>query len=159
MNLHHVGVAVTALAPAIAVHETVFGLHLVAGPFEDPLQKVAVCFLAGPTVVAEPDGAVPRGPRESLIELCAPLGDASPLAGFLKKQIGAYHVCYEVDDLDASLAHARAHACVLVSGPTPAVAFAGRRIAWFVTPTRQLTELVERARSTSPTDALDAPTG
>lgn len=143
MNLHHVGVAVAALAPAIRVHEEVFGLHLVAGPFDDPRQGVAVCFLAGPSVTALPDGSVPRGPAEALIELCAPLTESSPLGGFLRKQIGAYHVCYEVPALDEALAHARRHACVLVSGPTPAVAFGGRRIAWFLTPTRQLTELVE----------------
>lgn len=144
MTLHHVGVAVAALAPAIAVHEKVFGLHVVAGPFDDPRQGVSVCFLAGKSVLPPPDGSVPRGPREALIELCAPLSEASPLAGFLRKQIGAYHVCYEVSGLEDALAHARSHACVLVSPPTPAVAFGGRRIAWFLTPTRQLTELVER---------------
>lgn len=144
MQLHHVGVAVAALGPAIAVHERVFGLHLIAGPFDDPRQGVSVCFLAARSVAPLPDGSVPRGPREALIELCAPLADASPLAGFLRKQIGAYHVCYEVPALDEALEHARGHACVLVSPPTPAVAFGGRRIAWFLTPTRQLTELVER---------------
>jgi len=31
----------------------------------------------------------------------------------------------------------------VVSGPAPAVAFGGRRIAWFYTSTRQVFELVE----------------
>jgi methylmalonyl-CoA/ethylmalonyl-CoA epimerase len=54
-------------------------------------------------------------------------------------------VCYEVDDLRESLAHARTQRCVVISDPVEAVAFQGRRIAWLFTPTRQLTELLERA--------------
>jgi methylmalonyl-CoA/ethylmalonyl-CoA epimerase len=33
---------------------------------------------------------------------------------------------------------------VVVSQPAPAIAFEGKRIAWFYTPTRQLMEMVER---------------
>ncbi len=135
-KLHHVGVAVADLDRAVAVHAKVFGQRLVSGPFVDPIQQVSVCFVRG------------DDPSEPLIELIAPASEASPIAGYLTKGIGAYHVCYEVDDLEAALAHVRAERCIVVSGPAPAVAFGGRRIAWFFTPTRQLTELVERASST-----------
>jgi methylmalonyl-CoA/ethylmalonyl-CoA epimerase len=38
------------------------------------------------------------------IELITPLGDASPIAGFLAKrpQGGMHHLCYEVDDVRAA---------------------------------------------------------
>ena len=44
------------------------------------------------------------------IELLAPLGDASPIVGFLEKNPagGIHHICYEVDDIDTALAHAQA---------------------------------------------------
>jgi methylmalonyl-CoA/ethylmalonyl-CoA epimerase len=129
--LHHIGVAVAALAPAIQVHERLYGQRLVSGPFQDPLQKVAVCFLAR-------EG-------EPLLELVAPLGSDSPISAQLQRGIGAYHLCYEVADLEVSLAEAEAERCLVVAPPAPAVAFEGRRIAWFFAPTRQLTELLERA--------------
>jgi methylmalonyl-CoA/ethylmalonyl-CoA epimerase len=133
--LHHIGVAVSALAPAIEVHRTVFGQELVSGPFVDPLQKVEVCFLSRA--------------GEPLLELVAPSGDDSPISAQLRRGIGAYHLCYQVDDLESSLAAALTQRCLLVAAPQPAVAFGGRRIAWFFTPTRQLTELLERSRSGS----------
>ena len=39
------------------------------------------------------------------IELLHPLGDKSPIAGFLKKNSagGIHHVCIEVDDIDAAV--------------------------------------------------------
>jgi methylmalonyl-CoA/ethylmalonyl-CoA epimerase len=129
-RLHHVGVAVADLDKAIETHQRLFGQTIAWGPIEDPMQKVTACFM--------------RGTDGCLFELLAPLGDSSPLVGWLAKQIGAYHVCYEVDDIDAALHHARTNRCVVISEPTPAVAFDGRRVAWFFTPTRQLTELLER---------------
>ncbi len=130
-TLHHVGVAVDDLERAIEVHRNVFGQELLGGPYHDPLQQVSVCFmqLAG---------------SASQLELVAPSSDESPIANWLRKQIGAYHVCYEVDDLGAALEHVRSKRCTVVSGPTPAIAFGGRRIAWMFTATRQLTELLER---------------
>src|SRR5438309_11672241 len=104
-RFHHIGVAVAALRPAIAVNEEVFGLRLVSGPFDDPLQRVAVCFLA------DRDGQAP------LVELVAPLGEDSPIASYLARGIGAYHTCYEVDDLEAALAHVRTQRCMILSGP------------------------------------------
>ena len=62
---------------------------------------------------------------------------------FLAKGIGAYHICYEVSDLEKTLEDVRASGCVLISAPVPAAAFEGRRIAWLSTPTRHLVELLE----------------
>jgi methylmalonyl-CoA/ethylmalonyl-CoA epimerase len=44
------------------------------------------------------------------LELLHPLGDKSPIANFLAKNPagGIHHVCFEVDDLDASLAKVKA---------------------------------------------------
>jgi methylmalonyl-CoA/ethylmalonyl-CoA epimerase len=88
-------------------------------------------------MAANEDGDLP-------IELVAPAGDDSPVKKLLEKGIGTYHLCYEVDDIGEALEHVRSQGCLVVSEPVSAVAFEGRRIAWFYTPTRQLTELVER---------------
>lgn len=130
-KLHHIGVAVANLQEALPVYTSVFGHTLLSGPVVDPIQRVSVCFVGI------------NGSEEPAIELIEPAPGRSPLATVLAKGIGAYHVCYEVDDIDAALAHARAHRCQIVNAPAPAVAFDGRRIAWFYMPSRQLVEVLE----------------
>lgn len=130
-RVHHLGVAVRDLDSAMEVYGSLLGLRLLSGPFDDPIQKVRVCFVGGGRA---------GGPE---LELIAPLGEQSPITQYLQKEIGAYHVCYEVDDIDASVAHLRDAGCLLVSGPAPAVAFDERPIAWMLLPTRHLIELVQ----------------
>jgi methylmalonyl-CoA/ethylmalonyl-CoA epimerase len=133
-KLMHVGVAVSTLEPTTELLSALFGFKVVSGPFDDPIQKVTVNFLAKSAVdVAE-------------IELIAPLGQDSPIRSMLAKDGGgAYHLCFETSDIDAALAHAKNNGCIVVSPPVPAVAFQGRRIAWIYTRSRQLFELVEAA--------------
>jgi methylmalonyl-CoA/ethylmalonyl-CoA epimerase len=135
-KLLHVGVAVPSLQPATESLAALFGYTAVAGPFDDPVQKVAVNFLAA----SESDAVE--------IELIAPLGEESPIRAMLAKNGGgAYHLCFETQDIEAALVHAENNGCVVVARPVPAVAFDGRRIAWIYTPARQLFELVEARRA------------
>jgi methylmalonyl-CoA/ethylmalonyl-CoA epimerase len=128
----HVGVAVPSLEPAIEFYRTLFGYHVASGPFEDPIQKVRVVFLA----LSSDDLAQ--------IELIEPIAEDSPVQSMLRKGSGgAYHLCMQTADLDAAIKHAAANGCAVLSQPAPAVAFAGRRIAWIYTPARQLFELLE----------------
>jgi methylmalonyl-CoA/ethylmalonyl-CoA epimerase len=133
-KLMHVGVAVSTLEPTTELLSALFGYKVVSGPFDDPIQKVTVNFLAkSADDVAE-------------IELIAPLAQDSPIRSMLAKDGGgAYHLCFETSDIDAALAHAKNNGCIVVSPPVPAVAFQGRRIAWIYTRSRQLFELVEAA--------------
>jgi methylmalonyl-CoA epimerase len=131
LRFRHIGVAVPTIEQALKVYEAIFGYRVCSGPFDDPIQKVSVCFLAT------------GKPGDIAIELVAPAGKDAPVNRILAKGIGAYHLCYEVDDIGEALMHVRALGCLVVSEPVQAVAFAGRRIAWFYTPTRQLVELVE----------------
>jgi methylmalonyl-CoA/ethylmalonyl-CoA epimerase len=131
-RLLHVGVAVPELGPTAELLSNLFGYEVVSGPFDDPIQKVQVNFLAKSAAdVAE-------------IELIAPLTEDSPIRSMLRKDSGgAYHLCLETNDIEAAVTHAQKNGCVIVSKPMPAVAFGGRRIAWIYTRTRQLFELVE----------------
>jgi len=131
-KLRHVGVAVPKLGPTTDALEALFGYKVVSGPFDDPIQKVSVNFLAK----SENDVAE--------IELVAPLGEGSPITSMLAKGGGAaYHLCFETSDIEQAVAHAKKNGCIIVSPPVPAVAFNGRKIAWIYTRSRQLFELVE----------------
>jgi methylmalonyl-CoA/ethylmalonyl-CoA epimerase len=134
-KLRHVGVAVPTLGPTTEMLSNLFGYKVVSGPFDDPIQKVSVNFLA----TSKNDAAE--------IELIAPLSEDSPIASMLAKSSGgaAYHLCFETTDIEQALAHAKSNGCIIVSPPAPAVAFDGRRIAWIYTRSRQLFELVEAA--------------
>jgi len=109
---------------------------VISGPFHDPIQKVIVSFLS-----RSDDDVVE-------IEVVAPLTADSPVRSMLNQNRGgAYHLCFETSDLERALVHVKRQGCLLVSGPAPATAFGGRRIAWFYAPTKQLFELVERPLS------------
>ena len=132
-QFHHLGVAVRDLGKAIPIYKALFGYELTSGPFDDPAQKVSVCFLS-------------RGEGDMVIELVAPLGAGSPVDRTLKKGAGAYHVCYEVANMDAAIAHLTGEGSFLLSGPVPAVAFEMRNIAWLMTEANLLVELVQARR-------------
>ncbi len=131
-TFHHVGVAVPDLERACAFYSGALGFQVVSGPFEDPIQRVKVCFMAE------------TGMGLAHLELISPLDGNSPVNSYLTQGIGAYHVCYEVAGIATALAELRAKRCLVISRPAPAVAFAGREIAWCFTPTQQLLELLER---------------
>jgi methylmalonyl-CoA/ethylmalonyl-CoA epimerase len=131
-KLLHVGVAVPSLDSTTELLSSLFGYKVVSGPFDDPIQKVTVNFLAKSV----------NDPAE--IELIAPLTDDSPIRSIMAKDRGAaYHLCFQTSDIDRALIHAQNNGCIVVSAPVPAVAFQGRRIAWIYTRSRQLFELVE----------------
>jgi methylmalonyl-CoA/ethylmalonyl-CoA epimerase len=117
---HHIGVAVRNLLEAIPIYKNLFGYQVTSGPFDDSIQNVSVCFLS-------------RGNSDPTIELVAPLGQNSPVDRILKKGGGTYHICYEVPDIQAAIEHLEKLGSFLLSGPSPAVAFAMREIAWLLT--------------------------
>jgi len=127
---HHIGVAVQDLSKSISIYKTLMNYQLISGPFDDPIQRVSVCFLS-------------RGEGDAVMELVAPLGANSPIDGILKKGGGVYHICYEVADMSAAIRHLTGQGSLLLSGPVPAVAFAMREIAWLMTETNLLIEIVQ----------------
>jgi len=153
-RLAHLGVAVADLEAAIESYRALFGYVTLAGPFDDPLQRVRVCFVGAEAGSGARGSAVSPAAMSAAagahygrvtIELVAPWGEQSPVERVLAQGGGAYHLCYETPDLAAAIAHLRSQRCLLISGPTPAVAFDGRPIAWLYTPAKQLVELVEAA--------------
>ncbi len=136
-RLDHLGVAVPDLDAAVSRWADLFGCSLLAGPFDDVAQEARVAFLSFGSSARAP------GPEAPRLELVAPLHAGSHVSRVLARGLGAYHVCYEVRDLDATVAQLRGKGCLVVREPVPAVAHDGRRIAWLYTPARALVELLE----------------
>jgi methylmalonyl-CoA/ethylmalonyl-CoA epimerase len=130
-RIEHIGVAVPDIERAISQYADTLGYKLLRGPYDDPQQQARVAFIG--TEV----------PGDTQLELVAPLAPGSQVERVLAKGQGLYHICYEVPNIKEAIEHLRSQKCILISGPTPAVAYDGRPIAWLYTPSRQLTELVE----------------
>ena len=132
-RIDHIGVAVADIEIALEEYASLFGYQLLRGPYDDPAQQARVAFIG--TACG----------KDSQLELVAPLDEKSQVHRVLAKDKGLYHICYEVPDMEQAIAELREQRCLLISGPTPAVAYEGRSIAWLYTPQRQLVELVEAA--------------
>jgi len=87
-RLNHVAIAVPDLEAAASTYRDMLGAE-VGAPQDEPDHGVTVVFINLPN---------------TKIELLYPLGDASPIAGFLEKNPagGIHHVCYEVEDILAA---------------------------------------------------------
>lgn len=87
-RLNHVAIAVPDLDAASATYRGLLGAQ-VSAPVPMPAHGVTTVFVNLPN---------------TKIELLHPLGDASPIAGFLAKNPsgGIHHVCYEVEDILAA---------------------------------------------------------
>jgi len=100
-RLNHIGVAVPSMEAAIAYYRDVLGASVVTEPFDLPEQGVKVAFVDTPQV----SGALGTT-GGTQIELIEPLGETSPINGFIAKNPagGQHHLCYEVEDIDAARA-------------------------------------------------------
>ncbi|MCI4663524.1 MAG: methylmalonyl-CoA epimerase [Neomegalonema sp.] len=87
-RLNHVAIAVPNLAAATAQYRDTLGAK-VSAPQQEPDHGVTVVFIELPN---------------TKIELLEPLGETSPIRGFLEKSPagGIHHICYEVDDILAA---------------------------------------------------------
>ena len=91
-RLNHIGVATPSLEASLAYYRDVMGATLAHAPFDLPAQGVKVCFIDTPGE---------NGTAGTQIELIEPLGEASPIHGFLARNPagGQHHMCYEVADI------------------------------------------------------------
>ena len=103
-RLNHVGVATPSIARSIETYRTLLGATAIGAPFDLPAQGVRVCFIDAPN---------------TQIELIEPYDDASPIAGFLRKNPagGQHHVCFEVPDIAAAVADLKAKGATVLGEP------------------------------------------
>jgi methylmalonyl-CoA/ethylmalonyl-CoA epimerase len=112
MQLHHIGVACRDIEEGIEqlslVHDVVARTPVIHDPEQDAL--LALLTLA--------DG--------TRIELVA----GRQVEALVKKNIGLYHLCFEVADIDAEIGRLVAGGAKLIVPPKPAVLFDGRAVAF-----------------------------
>ncbi|GAB4574244.1 MAG: methylmalonyl-CoA epimerase [Rhodothalassiaceae bacterium] len=87
-KLNHVAIATPDLEAASRLYRETFGAR-VSDPVDQPAHGVTTVFVDLPN---------------TRIELLHPLGDDSPISGFLARNPagGIHHVCYEVTDIRAA---------------------------------------------------------
>jgi len=103
-RLNHVGVATPSIEKSVAVYRDMLGAMNIGEAFDLPPQGVRVCFVDLPN---------------SQIELIEPLGENSPLHGFLARNPagGQHHVCFEVPDIHAAAADMAAKGAKVLGEP------------------------------------------
>lgn len=111
-RVSHIGIAVEALAEILPFFRDVLRLSEV--PLDDADGASIVGFSAG----------------EPLVELLEARDPSSPIARFVAKRgAGIHHICFAVDDLDATLERCRAAGVQLID-EEPRVGAEGKRIAF-----------------------------
>ena len=111
-RVSHIGIAVEALAESLPFFRDVLGLTEV--PLDDSDGASVVGLSAG----------------EPLVELLQADDPASPIARFVAKRgPGIHHICFSVDDLDATLDRCR-KAGVQLLDEKPRIGAEGKRMAF-----------------------------
>jgi methylmalonyl-CoA/ethylmalonyl-CoA epimerase len=111
-RIAHIGIAVHRLDELLSFYRDVLGMPIV--PLDDA------------------DGARIAGlaAGDALVELLEPAEPDSPIAKFITSRgPGIHHVCFEVDDLDATLDRCRDAGLRLID-QTPRLGAEGKRIAF-----------------------------
>ena len=113
-RLNHVAIAVPDLAAATALYRDTLGAR-VSEPQAEPEHGVTVVFIELPN---------------TKVELLEPLGDNSPIAGFLAKAPagGIHHICYEVDDIRAARDRLKAGGARVLGDGEPKIGAHGKPV-------------------------------
>jgi methylmalonyl-CoA/ethylmalonyl-CoA epimerase len=113
-KLNHVAIAVPDLEAGTAVYRDTLGAK-VSEPQEEPDHGVVVVFVELPN---------------TKIELLHPLGEKSPIAGFLAKNPGGgiHHVCYEVEDIEAAAEKMKAEGARVLGDGSPRIGAHGKPV-------------------------------
>ncbi len=113
-RINHIAIAVPDLAAAAALYRDTLGAR-VSAPSPEPTHGVTVVFVELPN---------------TKIELLHPLGDNSPIAGFLAKnpQGGMHHVCYEVPDIVAARDRLKARGARVLGNGEPKIGAHGKPV-------------------------------
>jgi methylmalonyl-CoA/ethylmalonyl-CoA epimerase len=106
-RLNHVAIAVPDLEAAAGLYRGTLGAK-VSEPLPQPKHGVTVIFIELPN---------------TKLELLHPLGENSPIAGFLEKNPagGIHHICYEVDDILAARDHLKAEGARVLGDGEPKI--------------------------------------
>jgi methylmalonyl-CoA/ethylmalonyl-CoA epimerase len=113
-KLNHVAIATPDLAKASALYRDTLGAQ-VSAPVPLPEHGVTTVFITLPN---------------TKVELLEPLGENSPIAGFLKARPegGIHHMCYEVADIHAARDQLKAAGARVLGDGEPKIGAHGKPV-------------------------------
>ena len=113
-RLNHIAIAVPDLDKASELYRSVMGAK-VSAPKAQPAHGVTVVFVELPN---------------TKIELLYPLGENSPIQGFLDKNPagGIHHICYEVEDILAARDRLKAAGARVLGSGEPKIGAHGKPV-------------------------------
>lgn len=115
-RLNHVAIAVHNVEAAAKIYKETLGAT-VSEKVPQPDHGVWTIFVELPN---------------TKIELLEPLGDNSPIAGFLKNNPkgGMHHLCYEVEDIEAACEQMRAQGATITGTGEPRIGAHGKPVVF-----------------------------
>jgi methylmalonyl-CoA/ethylmalonyl-CoA epimerase len=127
-RLNHVAIAVIDIAAGSALYRDVLGAK-VSEPVPQPEHGVTTVFVELPN---------------TKIELISPLGETSPIQGFLDRNPfgGIHHICYEVADVRAAARDLAARGARVLGEGEPKIGAHGKPVI-FIHPKDFLGTLIE----------------
>jgi methylmalonyl-CoA/ethylmalonyl-CoA epimerase len=113
-RLNHVAIAVPDLTAATTLYRDTLGAR-VSEPLAQPEHGVTVVFVELPN---------------TKVELLHPLGEDSPIANFLERNVsgGIHHICYEVDDIHAARDRLRSTGARVLGDGEPKIGAHGKPV-------------------------------
>ena len=132
MRVHHIGYAVKNSKKAIIKFEEL-GYELETETIEDVGRNVSITFMKN---------------ENYLVELVAPMGNKSPIDGYLKKNGNSpYHICYEVASLENKIKELSSEKFIIIHNAEIAPAIENKRVVFMFNKDAGLIELVEREKN------------
>lgn len=123
--MHHIGVACNNIKQAIEEFEKFHNIFWKSDITTDHLQNAEVCMV------------------KTDLGLDFEFISGEQVARIVKKGITYYHVCYEVESLEAQVKELLQKGAIIISEPKPAILFNNKRVAFLYLP-YGLIELVEQ---------------
>lgn len=128
MKVHHIGYLVKNMSEAV-VDFQLLGYTVSSEAVCDNLRDIDICFMSN---------------NETNIELIVPHQSCKNFSS-LRKKIGnaPYHICYISEDFENDLEVLQEKGFLLIDSPKPAVAISNRNVAFLMSDSIGLIELLE----------------
>jgi len=127
---HHVGVVTSDMEASITFYQELG--YVSSQKYKDDYQQAIIVLLDKPN-------------DPPTVELIQPMNINSPAAGWIKRiNVGAYHTCYEVSNIDKTIDLLKNKKIARVSPICPAVAFNMRNVAFLWGRQCGLIEILEK---------------
>ncbi len=129
MKVNHIGYLVENIENGIQEFIKLGYLKL-GEVIEDQDRKIHICFLKN---------------EDTVVELVSPMDETSVVYEMHKKfRNMPYHICYEVEDIEAAMREYRKQGFIIVQSVAPAIAFNNRKVVFLFNKYIGMIEIVEK---------------